>query len=126
MSLQKILEAMVIVPIIIAVLLYAVDTIIPLYKYSDLKSVCYQYNQTLIKEGLLTQDEQDNLKADLEQKGLKNIIISLPTSKEWGDSYTFEVSGEFIQEKRNLDLSKKESKYNFTYKRVGLALKGGD
>lgn len=126
MTLEKILEAMIIVPILVMVIIYSVDTITPLYKYNDLKSVCYEYNQMIIKEGTLSQEDITELRKKLENKGLTNITMSLPTAKEWGDSFTILITGEFTSEKRNIDLSKRTVKHEFRYKRTGLSLKGGD
>lgn len=126
MIIQKILEWIIIVPLMLFIFIFTFDSFVPLYTANTINDVCREYNEILIKEGHLTSQEMLDLRSKLESKGLYNISLNLPTSLEWGDSFVFEVSGSFDQEKRTVDLNKNTVTHAYDYKKSGMALKGGD
>lgn len=116
----------ILIPVFIFAVLFTMDSIIPFFVFNELSAICNEYNQILIKEGVLSAAETNEFKTKLENRGLKNVTMSLPTSLEWGDSFVIEVSGNVDFQRISINLSKYIRSVEFNYQRNGTALKGGD
>lgn len=123
---NNILAMMIFIPLIIFFTLFIIDSLIPFYVLVSLNNICDEYNQILIKDGVLTASETSELRGKLESKGLKNIVMSLPTTTEWGDSFTIDISGNFTLEVITISLKKTTKTHNFSYKKRGLSIRGSD
>lgn len=104
----------------------SIDTITPFYKNADFKSICEEYNQIIIKDGMLNSSQITELRAKLEDKNITITTMNLPTSAVWGDSFTFEIEATYSIKVLKVNFTKELKTYNFRYKKTGVALKGGD
>lgn len=57
MIIQKILEWIIIVPLMLFIFIFTFDSFVPLYTANTINDVCREYNEILIKEGHLTSQE---------------------------------------------------------------------
>jgi hypothetical protein len=102
----------------------SIDIMAPFYKNADFESVCEEYNQIIIRDGLLSSSQITELRNKLTEKDITITTLNLPTSTVWGDSFVFEVSASYSLRTLTTNFTKQTKTYNFRYKKSGVSLKG--
>lgn len=123
---NNMIAMMIFIPLLIFFSMFIIDSVLPYYVLMNLNSVCDEYRDIVVADGKVTTSETSELRSKLEARGLKNIVMNLPTDKEWGSSYLIDISGSFTINIITINIKKSTKSYDFSYKKRGSALRGGD
>lgn len=123
---NNMIAMMIFIPFLLFFSVFIIDSLLPYYVLMNLNDICNEYREIVVANGKVSTSEVNQLRSKLESKGLKDIAMSLPTTKEWGDSFTINISGNFNIDVVTVSLKKSTKTYDFSYKKRGSSLRGAD
>lgn len=109
--------------VMVAMLAFMVEFFLPLSMKADLDMLCRSTLLRMENAGGISADEKQELRSNLEEKGLTDVVVTATANARQGGMLTLHVEGDYTYNRLTALFKREDTKLRMVYNKASMSRK---